>query len=149
MNHIPYFAHDAAALKFRLPVREPGHVEDAGRALAVELAQVETNLVVCWEDPGDAVLAHVVARELGVAISYLSSEEGVFALDSEIDPDSRAVFVTQAVTNNSNLRGIDGLLRHHRIRLVAVAAVEGHPPIISVRLPHAHAVVLVDETDMA
>lgn len=103
---------------------DPAVAERAGIGLADRLAEVGTPLVVCWYGPEDAVLAHVVGRQLGTRVHYLTDVEGILEASGELAGPADAVFVTWRLNRASNLAGVRGLVAHHGCELVAAAAVE-------------------------
>lgn len=103
---------------------DPAVIERAGIAMADRLVEVGTPLVVCWYGPEDAVLAHVVGRQLGTRVHYLTDVDGILKVVDELAGPADAIFVTWRLWRGSNLAGVRGLVAYHGCELVAVAAVE-------------------------
>jgi len=61
----------------------PKEIEKAGKKLAQALVSQSISVVVCWDKAEDAVLAHVVARELGVPVCYAYESGGIMGLESK------------------------------------------------------------------
>ncbi|MBK1787567.1 hypothetical protein [Prauserella cavernicola] len=73
--------------------RSPRDVEVLGRALAESLRPRNPETLVVWNTSDEAVLAHAVARELGVIVRRASEVEGILALDEPMAPGTRVALV--------------------------------------------------------
>lgn len=100
----------------------PAAVEIVGSALAEQLKAKDATAVVVRDDIDDAVLAHVVGRELGVDIIRVYEEEGLLTLAPEPAPGTRAVLLANHWDAPARLQALRLLLAHHQTSLVAVAA---------------------------
>jgi hypothetical protein len=59
----------------------PDAIETIGTALAARLSGYRPQAIVVWRTFGDAVLAHIVARELGAVVLHAVEQEGAAALE--------------------------------------------------------------------
>ena len=110
-------------------IGDPRVVEETGRRLAAELArrlaEDKPSAVACWEVADDAVLAHVVARELGVPVWYALEVEGIVALDRDLQGPAAMVLVLERLESPSDVAGLAGVVANSGGRVVAVAAASG------------------------
>ncbi|MGW6659692.1 hypothetical protein [Rhodococcus sp. NPDC055024] len=86
-------AADSVPHRSEIRPEGPAAVEALGRALARELRSYRVDAVVLWSDPSTAVLAHVVAREVGADVVYAYSDKGILSLSRPVANGARAVLV--------------------------------------------------------
>ena len=79
-----------------LPV-DPKETEKAGKKLAQALGSQSISVVVCWDKAEDAVLAHVVARELGVPVCYAYESGGIMGLESRLPAGASTALVADVL----------------------------------------------------
>lgn len=103
------------------PLAQPATTETTGRNLAKQLNEVGAEAVLCWDVPEDAVLAHVVARELGVPLWRAVDVEGIIELARAIPKDTSVVLVADTLRQPTSLAGLIGIVSHHGGRAVGVA----------------------------
>lgn len=68
-------------------------IETVGRAVADAVRDFAPDTLLTWADSSNAVLAHVVSRELGVPATAFIIEEGVIDVDRELIRGRRVVLV--------------------------------------------------------
>lgn len=111
-------------------IAEPAALEEAGRKLATEvvdrLGGKQPTAVACWENADDAVLAHVVARELGVPVWHALEVEGLVSLDRDLDDEPAAVLVLESLQAASDIAGLAGVVANNGGQIVAVASATGN-----------------------
>lgn len=107
-------------------VGDPAAADAAGRALAAGIrdAAGAADVVAVWDHAEDAVLAHVVARELGARVVRGSDVEGILELDTEVPTAARAVVLSDAFRHGTALSPLAALLAHRGAEVVAVAAID-------------------------
>ncbi|MQA82806.1 MAG: hypothetical protein GEV10_30860 [Streptosporangiales bacterium] len=104
---------------------DPARTERMGTAIATEVAALDASTVVCWDVSEDAVLAHVVARELGVDLVRAVEIEGIVALLQPIVDGARVVLVAETFRARTGLAGLSGVVTHAGGVVVAVGAATG------------------------
>lgn len=95
-------------------------IEDLGRELTGSLGSLDIGMVACWYRVEDAVLAHVVARELRVPISYAFDSEGLLSLSGPVNGASVAL-VAVDFPHANDLPGLSGVVRSGGGEINAVA----------------------------
>ncbi|MEU8633632.1 hypothetical protein AB0C38_15790 [Amycolatopsis sp. NPDC048633] len=123
---------------------DPAAAEVVGTALAGLLAAHPADQVVTWHGADDAVLAHVVARRLGAAVSRASELEGVVGFYPVVPAGARVVLLGTA-WQPARLRTLLNLAATEHIDVVAVAAVLATPALDEVS--QAPVVALVSGDD--
>jgi hypothetical protein len=78
-------------------------------------------VVIAWEDPEDAVLAHVVARELGVRALRAWNADGLVDQSSALNADDRAVLVLDALRDPAAVRAVRGIVERDGAQLAGTA----------------------------
>ncbi|MGH3098808.1 MAG: hypothetical protein ACRDMV_22695 [Streptosporangiales bacterium] len=127
-----------AALAFT----EPTRVERVGTSLAENLSELRPSVVGCWDSSEDVVLAHVVARELGVGVRPAVEVEGIVSLLRPVGEGARVVLVAESFEPRS-LAALAGVMRHDGGTVVGVGAVTG--PVDTTGTEAADAAVVVAE----
>jgi len=102
---------------------DPARTERVGIRLAELLAGKGVTAVVCWDSSEDAVLAHVVARELGVGLRLADEVEGIITLERPLPDDAAVALVGEELTARTAVSGLAGVARHSGARISAVATV--------------------------
>lgn len=93
----------------------------------------------------EAVLAHVVARELGATVHHADELEGLVTFQPEIVPDTRAALIATAWPEPQRLATLLAAVGNHWAQPAAVAAVVATSVLRSVKeLPTVHLAVEVD-----
>jgi hypothetical protein len=101
--------------------------------------------LVVWDTSDEAVLAHAVARCLGVGVLRASEVEGRLGLDRDLEPGAPVVpLATQWV--DRRLTTLRKLVENQGGRTVAVAAVLGSAALTAVRDVPTAALGTPDET---
>jgi hypothetical protein len=102
---------------------DPARTERVGTALAGRLRDKGITAVVCWDDSEDAVVAHVVARELGVGLRLAEEIEGIVTLERPLPENAVVALVAEELTARTAVAGLAGVVRHSGARVAAVATV--------------------------
>lgn len=119
--------------------------ETIGTALAEALRAHRIEAVALWSTPDEAVLAHIVARELGATVHHADELEGLVTFQPEIVPDTRAALIATAWPEPQRLATLLAAVGNHWAQPAAVAAVVATPVLRSVKeLPTVHLAVEVD-----
>jgi len=103
-----------------LPV-DPKETEKAGKKLAQALGSQSISVVVCWDKAEDAVLAHVVARELGVPVCYAYESGGIMGLESRLPAGASTALVSDVFRHQNDLAGLAGVVTNSGYTVAAVA----------------------------
>ncbi len=110
-------------------ITDPAVLELSGRELAAgvldRLGGGQATAVACWENADDAVLAHVVARELSVPVWHALEVEGLVALDRDLADATATVLVLESLQAPSDIAGLAGVVANNGGQVVAVAAATG------------------------
>lgn len=110
----PPAAHD--------PLAEPETAETTGRHLAAQLGDVGAHAVLSWDVTEDAVLGHIVARELHVPLWRAVDVEGIIELFRALPEGTAVVLVADAIRRPMDLTGLVGIVRHYGGRTAGIAA---------------------------
>ncbi|MCW3819666.1 hypothetical protein ONA91_35045 [Micromonospora sp. DR5-3] len=121
-------------------------VELIGAAIADALRPYTPTVVAVRDNIDDAVLAHVVSRELDLPTVRVYEDSGLLSLSPLPDPGARAALLAVSWHDVSALRALRLLLAHARADVMAVAAalpvtdpvlaaVEGTPIVTAVASP--------------
>ena len=103
-------------------VLDPAGVETLGQRLAKQLLPLQVNAVLVWEDIEDLVLAHVVARELGVAVVRAFDDGGLVRSEGVIEPGNNVVVLSDTFRDGTVVRALGSLIELHKAHLVAFAS---------------------------
>lgn len=122
------------------PLAQPATTETTGRHLAKQLNEVGAQAVLCWDVTEDAVLAHVVARELGVPLWRAVDVEGMIELARAIPKNTSVVLVADTLRQPTSLAGLMGIVSHHGGRAVGVATARPSTVLSSEAPPDVHVV---------
>jgi hypothetical protein len=110
-----------------MPLHDPRRTERVGSALARQLNGGDgsgVTAVVCWNSSEDIVLAHVVARELGVELRLADEAEGIITLAAPLTPRDTVAIVGENLEGRNAVGGLAGVVDHVGARVTAVATVE-------------------------
>jgi hypothetical protein len=117
----------------------PADVETIGAALAEALREHRLDAVAVWSTRDEAVLAHIVARELKATVCYADEIEGLVSLQPEIAPGSRTVLLATAWHTPSRLAVLQAVVGNQQAEPVVIAAVISTPVLRSVKdVPTVH-----------
>jgi hypothetical protein len=110
----------------------PAAVETIGRGLAQALRSYRPGALAIWNTRDDAILAHVVARELGVIVLRADETDGVAALQPT-GQGTRTVFLAAAWDDPRRIAVSRTLMTAGNAKLAALAAVFGTPALQAVK----------------
>jgi hypothetical protein len=117
----------------------PADVETIGTALAEALRGYRVEAVAAWSTRDEAVLAHIVARELKATVRYADELGGLVSLQPEILPGSRTALIATAWQQPLRISALRAVAGVQQAELVAIAAVIATPALGSVKdLPTVH-----------
>lgn len=112
-----------------IALTDPARTERVGAALAAAMDGLGVTAVVCWDNSEDAVLSHVVARELGTELILAVEIEGIVSLLQPLPAEARVALVAEEFRARTGLAGLAGVVRHAGGDTVAVGAVRGEPAL--------------------
>lgn len=107
------------------PLRDPAGAERLGTALAERARHVGANVVVVWEHHEDAILAHIVARELSVPAVRTWDADGLVAHSGSLPQHARALILADAFRSPTPLLAIKAFLEQQHGTVAAAAALLG------------------------
>lgn len=112
----------------------PVIAETLGRELATRLRPLALTGVAYWSEPGTAVLAHVVARELDVALVPVVADEGRIYIGELAGAEARLAVVDEDWSHHPGIpvlvRALSG--RGAEVPAVATALAPSVPPDLDV-----------------
>lgn len=103
------------------PLADPAGAETLARSLADRLRDAGPTVVLVWERPEDAVLGHVVARELGLPAVRAFDAEGLVGHGPGLADGARIALVADAVRDAQAVHAAHGLADQLGGELVATA----------------------------
>ena len=124
--------------------RDPEGVEDLGVALADALRPHEPTVVMVWEGVADAVLAHVVARELGARIVLAFDADGLVAHTGALARGARVAVLTDTVEQSTTLEAMTTYARQSGAQIAVLALLAAPAQEV---LPDVPTVALVQLAD--
>lgn len=127
-----------------LTLDDPARTERVGARLAERLRGHGITVVVCWDASEDAVLAHVVARELGVGLRLAEEVEGIITLERPLPEAAVVALVAEDLTARTAVAGLAGVTRHSGAQVAAVATTR--TPAVVAETEAADAAVITAET---
>lgn len=101
-------------------MNDPARIEELGTGFASASRDLAPTRVLCWEEIEDRVLAHVVARELGVGVVMAMNASGLLDFEGSFGPADRVVIVANAEPRERDLTAMQALVRQHHGEVVAV-----------------------------
>ena len=112
--------------RFR-PLLDPTTTEELGRRLADEISSLQPDRLLIAGEATDEILAFVVARKLGCAVTVVWSSEGLLTHDGEMREGDRAVVVSESFRSTDSLRGVGSYIPFCGVTLAAAAALIDTP----------------------
>lgn len=110
---------------------DPPGAETLGRCLADALRSSQPTRVVVWEDIENSVLAHIVARQLGVTALRIIDASGVLDYDGSFGADDRVVIIADAFRNDFPINAMRALTESQGGRVVAFGALINTPALVA------------------
>jgi len=110
---------------------DPPSAELLGRRLADALRPHRPTLVVVWEHIENSVLAHIVARELGVSALRVVDASGVLDYDGTFGISDRAVIVADAFRSDFPITAMRALTEQHGGQVAAFGAIMNTPALLA------------------
>jgi hypothetical protein len=105
----------------------PPLAETLGNTLAVLLAQCDATLVLSWAGENDILLAHMVARRLGIPRASIELDLGLLTVGHPVSGGTRAVLVGVAASSAPSAQVVATLLSEHGSQLVATGYIKQSP----------------------
>ena len=109
------------------PALDPAGAERLATALAAEIGGVELDVVLVWEDAEELVLAHILAREFGVAVVRAYDFDGLVRYVGSFPEHPRVVLLADSFQDASTLRALNSLVAQQDGVVVATAALVPTP----------------------
>jgi hypothetical protein len=98
--------------------RSADAAERIGAVLAARARAAGATAIVGFVDPDDSVVAHVVARELGVPRATIEEDLGLLTLSPELPTGSRVVLIGLAERSTRDTAGALSMLEGHGFELI-------------------------------
>ena len=115
---------------------DPASAESVGAAIARRVAEYEPQLVVTWMLPDESVLAHIVARDLGIRTARADLDLGLITIEEELPAASRVLLVTTIDDPYRRLNSLYTLLEGQGHTVVAAASViSAGTPLVESDIP--------------
>jgi len=102
---------------------DPTAAESVGAAIAARAAEYQPQLVVTWGLPDESVLAHIVARDLGITSARADLDLGLITIEEELPSATRVLLVTTIDDPYRRLNSLHTLLDGQGHTVVAAASV--------------------------
>jgi hypothetical protein len=110
------------------PFRRPELVEAAASAVAAAVRDVRPDLILTWDSLDDGILAHGIARELGIHTTLVHEpREGIVEIIPTIVPGSRVVLFACSFDRTNTVRAPASLIGHQGGVLVLVVSIVATP----------------------
>lgn len=109
---------------------DPPGAETLGRCLSDALRSHRPTRVVVWEDIENSVLAHIVARQLGVTALRIIDASGVLDYDGFFGADDRVVIIADAFRNDFPINAMRALTENQGGQVVAFGALLNTPALV-------------------
>ncbi|MGI5204767.1 hypothetical protein ACQEU6_24705 [Spirillospora sp. CA-108201] len=109
------------------PSRSAEAMETVGRAMADVVRALDPEVLLTFSDRSDAVLAHIVARELGIRAVPFYLEEGVIEIDAGLVRGRRVVLMFTNPVRPLLPSAMHSAVTTHQAELVGITAVVGPP----------------------
>lgn len=106
----------------------PDAVEEIGQAVARAVADRNAGAVIGWLSADETVLAHIVARELGVPRAVIDEDLGLLTVSPELSSGSSVLVVATSFDQYPSLQAVRTLLEnsdHHVVGVVRLDAESG------------------------
>jgi adenine/guanine phosphoribosyltransferase-like PRPP-binding protein len=103
--------------------RSPDAVETLGVALARALRPYQPTALVTWNSTDNGVLAHVVARELHVAVVAAYEDLGLLSLDRDLPSEGVVAVIAGMWRTPRELSALRELVRNQGATVAVAAAV--------------------------
>ncbi|RNE56512.1 hypothetical protein [Cryobacterium tepidiphilum] len=106
----------------------PDAIENIGQAVAHEVKNLGAGAVIGWLSADETVLAHIVARELGVPRAVIDVDLGLLTISPELQPNCDVLVVATSLDQYPSLQAIRTVLEsngHHVVAVVSLDAQSG------------------------
>ena len=115
---------------------DPRAAELIGAESAKRVAEYQPDTVVTWMLPDEAILAHIVSREVGITSARAELDLGLITIDQELTPPRRIVLLTTIDDNYRQLNSLNTLLlgKGHVV-VAALSVLSTGEPLIDSDVP--------------
>lgn len=130
-------------------IRDPHGAEQLAVELARRCQDHRPTCLVIWERPHDLILAHCVAREMGVAAVRTYDSDGLVGLEGDFPAaGGRVLLLADTFTSAESVRAMRAVAEQHGQEVVAAAALRdvGGPGYEELDLLKVPLVALVHQT---
>lgn len=102
---------------------DPAGAEELGRAIAGLVAGAAPTVVVVWRGVSDAVLGHIVARELGTHVVLTFDDDGLVEHRGALGASERAVVIADRIDDPVGLAAVITYLEQQGAVVAALGTV--------------------------
>lgn len=116
----------------------PDLLEELAAGIAEQVRGLSASAVACWTNVDDAVLAHAVARHLGVPVRRGEENLGLLTLTPDAGAEEGVLLVAASWTLHAPLAPLYSLLLNRGARVVGAISLlsgTGRPPLLPAELP--------------
>ena len=106
---------------------DPSGAEVLGRELAALVADLAPTVVVVWRGVSDAVLGHIVARELGTHVVLTFDDDGLVEHRGPLGASERAVVVADRIDDPAGLAAVITYLEQQGAVVAALGTLVAGP----------------------
>jgi len=106
----------------KIDTSDPIGTEKLGRRLAKLVDEPPPSVILVGDTTEDAVLGHIVGRELGVPVIRIYDEEGLARAAAPIPNGARGVLVSDTMSDHQLIETAKALLARAGGQLIRVAA---------------------------
>lgn len=99
---------------------DPTAAEIIGQCVATEVNLTGANVILCVENEEDAVLSHIVARNVGATRVILEEQEGLIGLSHALDSGSKVAFLSVSPNRLRPREVLRRFLQLHEAELVGM-----------------------------
>lgn len=99
--------------------RSPEATERVGKSMAESTRSYLPDVIASWSGAAEAVLAHIVARELRAVRTAIEVDLGLLSMETEIPASSRILLVSTFWTRQRSLASLRTLLEGQGHTVVA------------------------------
>jgi hypothetical protein len=115
---------------------DPRAAEYIGAETAKRVAEYQPDTVVTWMLPDEAILAHIVSRELGITSARAELDLGLITIDQELTPPRRIVLLTTIDDRYRQLNSLNTLLQGKgHVVVAALSVLSTGEPLIESDVP--------------
>jgi hypothetical protein len=129
---------DAGGVRWVDTASQPKVLDDLAAGIAEGVRELGASSVVCWMNVDDAVLAHAVARHLGVPVRRGDENLGLLTLEPDTGDDEAVILLAVSWTMHTPLAALYSLLVNKGVRVLGAVSLlpgSGRPLLLPAEVP--------------